>query len=122
VNATLFPRLTLLLAGLIGTAGVALSAAAAHGEDPRLIGAAAAACMAQAPALLALSIGWEKVRTALPAALLIGLGCALFATDLWVRTRTGSGLFPMSAPTGGTMMMLGWLAIAVGAAFPRRAG
>lgn len=119
MHSTIFPRLTLFLAGILGTAGVAFSAAAAHGEDPRLIGAAAAACMAQAPALLALSIGWEKIRTALPAALLIGLGCALFSADLWFRTRTGVGLFPMSAPTGGTMMMLGWVAIAIGALFRR---
>jgi uncharacterized membrane protein YgdD (TMEM256/DUF423 family) len=119
VNSALFPRLTLLLAGLIGAAGVAFSAMAAHGDDPRLIGAAAAACMAQAPALLALSIGWEKVRTALPAALLMGLGCTLFAGDLLFRTRYGHGLFPMSAPTGGTMMILGWLTVGLAALFRR---
>lgn len=119
MNANLFPRLTLLLAGLIGAAGVAFSAMAAHGEDPRLIGAAAAACMAQAPALLALSLGWDKIRTALPASLLIGLGCALFAGDLLFRNKYGYGLFPMSAPTGGTMMILGWLAVGLGAIFKR---
>jgi len=119
VNSALLPRLTLFLAGLIGAAGVAFSAMAAHGDDPRLIGAAAAACMAQAPALLALSIGWEKVRTALPAALLMGLGCILFAGDLLFRTRYGHGLFPMSAPTGGTMMILGWLTVGLAALFRR---
>ena len=117
--STIFPRLTLLFAGLIGAAGVAFSAAAAHGEDPRLIGAAAAACMATAPALLALSLGWEKIRTALPAAFLMGMGCVLFAADLWFRSRTGFGLFPMSAPTGGTMMMAGWVAVGAGALFKR---
>lgn len=119
MNSALLPRLTLLLAGLIGAAGVAFSAMAAHGDDPRLIGAASAACMAQAPALLALSIGWEKVRTALPAALLMGLGCILFAGDLLFRTRYGHGLFPMSAPTGGTMMILGWLTVGLAALFRR---
>lgn len=119
MNASLFPRLTLLLAGLAGAFGVAFSAMAAHGEDPRLLGAAAAACMAQAPALLALSIGWERIRTALPAGLLIGLGCLLFAGDLLYRNRFGEGLFPMSAPTGGTMMILGWVAVGFGAAFRR---
>jgi uncharacterized membrane protein YgdD (TMEM256/DUF423 family) len=119
MNGTFFPRLTLVLAGLIGAAGVIFSAMAAHGEDPRLIGAASAACMAQAPVLLALSLGWEKIRTALPASLLIGLGCALFAGDLLFRDKYGYGLFPMSAPTGGTMMILGWLAVGIGAAFRR---
>jgi uncharacterized membrane protein YgdD (TMEM256/DUF423 family) len=119
MSGTVFPRLTMLLAGLIGAAGVAFSAMAAHGEDPRLIGAAAAACMAQAPVLLALSIGWDKIRTAVPASLLIGLGCALFAGDLLFRNKYGHGLFPMSAPTGGTMMILGWLAIGLGSLFRR---
>ena len=115
----LFPRLTLLLAGLIGAAGVIFSAMAAHGDDQRLLGAAAAACMAQAPALLALSIGWEKIRTALIGAALIGSGCLIFAGDLLFRTNFGHGLFPMSAPSGGLMMIAGWLAIATGA-FLRR--
>ena len=119
MSSPLFPRLTLLLAGLLGAAGVALSALAAHGADQRLLGAAAAACMAQAPALLALAIGWEKVRMAPVAATLIGVGCVLFAGDLVVRTRVGQGLFPMSAPTGGFMMISGWIALAVGAFFRR---
>jgi uncharacterized membrane protein YgdD (TMEM256/DUF423 family) len=119
VTGALPPRLTLLLAGLIGACGVMFSAMAAHGENERLLGAAAAACMAQAPALLALSLGWERIRTALPASLLIGLGCVLFASDLYFRSRVGTGLFPMSAPTGGTMMILGWLAVGLGAIFRR---
>ena len=115
----LYPRLTLLLAGLLGAAGVALSAMAAHGEDQRLLGAAAAACMAQAPALLAIHVGWENIRTALVAAALIGLGCILFAGDLVFRARFGHGLFPMSAPTGGFMIIAGWVAVAAGALFRR---
>lgn len=115
----LLPRLTLLLAGMLGAAGVALSAMAAHGADQRLLGTAAAACMAQAPALLALAIGWEKIRTAAFAAVLIGLGCLLFAGDLVLRARFGQGLFPMSAPTGGFMMIAGWIAVAAGALFGR---
>lgn len=119
LTSTLFPRLTLFLAGLVGACGVAFSAMAAHGGDTHLLGAAAAACMAQAPALLALYIGWEKIRTALVAAALIGLGCLLFAGDLLFRTRFGDGFFPMSAPTGGTMMILGWIAVAAGALLRR---
>lgn len=116
-SALLVARLTLFLAGLVGAAGVILSAMAAHMADARLFGAAASACMAQAPALLALHIGFEKIRTAGLAALLIGLGCLLFAGDLVFRTHFGHGLFPMSAPTGGTMMILGWIAVAAGALF-----
>ena len=116
----LFSRLTLLLAGLIGAAGVIFSAMAAHGGDTHLYSAAATACMAQAPALLAIYVGWEKIRTAPVAAALIGLGCLLFAGDLMFRARFGYGLFPMSAPTGGFMMIAGWVAVGVGALFLRR--
>jgi uncharacterized membrane protein YgdD (TMEM256/DUF423 family) len=118
-NNAIFPRLTLFLAGLIGAGGVIFSAMAAHGGDTHLFSAAATACMAQAPALLGIYIGWERIRTALIASALIGIGCLLFAGDLIFRTRFGHGLFPMSAPTGGTMMILGWLAVAAGAFFRR---
>ena len=119
VTNPLFPRLTLFLAGLIGAAGVIFSAMAAHGGDTHLYSAAATACMAQAPALLAIYIGWEKIRTALIASALIGLGCLLFAADLVVRARFGQALSPMSAPTGGFMMIAGWAAVAAGALFRR---
>jgi uncharacterized membrane protein YgdD (TMEM256/DUF423 family) len=119
VSSPIFPRLTLFLAGLIGAFGLIFSAMAAHGGDTHLYSAAAAACMAQAPALLAIYVGWEKLRTALIASALIGLGCLLFAGDLLFRVRFGHGLFPMSAPTGGTMMILGWIAVAAGALFRR---
>ena len=119
VSNPLFPRLTLFLAGLIGAAGVIFSAMATHGGDTHLYSAAATACMAQAPALLAIYVGWEKIRAALVASALIGLGCLLFAGDLVFRTRFGHGIFPMSAPTGGTMMILGWVAVAIGALLRR---
>ncbi|WP_367210620.1 DUF423 domain-containing protein, partial [Mesorhizobium sp.] len=46
-------------------------------------------------------------------ALLVGL--LLFSGDLLARDFLGSRLFPMSAPIGGTLLIVGWLAIAISA-------
>jgi uncharacterized membrane protein YgdD (TMEM256/DUF423 family) len=113
----LMPRLALFLAGLIGAFGVGFAALSAHGGDTRLYGAAALICLTQAPALLGLSIGWRMVRTAPVASVLIAVGCILFAGDVSMLARFGHGLFSMAAPLGGTMMILGWIAVAVGAFF-----
>ncbi len=113
--------LTLLLAGLMGLTGIVTAAAASHGSDPRLMAGASAMCLAHAPALIALYAAWTSMRTAALAALLLSLGTALFAGDLLFRHWNGYGLFPMSAPTGGVLMMAGWLAVAAGAFLPRRA-
>jgi uncharacterized membrane protein YgdD (TMEM256/DUF423 family) len=113
---------TLLVAGLMGLAGVVTAAAASHGSDPRLMAGASAMCLAHAPALIALHAAWTTFRTAPAAALLLALGTALFAGDLVFRHSAGHGLFPMSAPAGGVIMMAGWLAVALGAFLPRREG
>lgn len=108
-------RATLFAAGLFGFAGVVSAAIASHASgDPRLMGGASAMCLAHAPALLALYAAWPSLRTAPLAAALLIAGTLLFAGDLTMRHALGHGLFPMSAPTGGTLMMAGWLAIALG--------
>jgi uncharacterized membrane protein YgdD (TMEM256/DUF423 family) len=119
MNSAFMPRLALFFSGLIGAFGIGFSALAAHGGDTRLYGAAALVCLTQAPALLGLYIGWRAIRTAPFAALLIGVGCILFAGDVSLLARLGHAPFPMAAPTGGTMMILGWVAVA-GGAFLRR--
>lgn len=112
-----FRRVTIFLAGLMGLFGVASAAAASHGADPRLLGGASAMCLAHAPALIGLYAAWPNLRTAGWAALLISVGTTVFAADLTLRHFASHGLFPMLAPIGGSLMMLGWLVIAAGAAF-----
>ncbi|WP_284759268.1 DUF423 domain-containing protein [Agrobacterium sp. fls2-241-TYG-188a] len=113
---------SLFLAGLLGAAGVALAAAATHTGATQLLGNASAMCLAHAPVLLGLHIGWERIRTATPASILLGLGTALFAADLVSRHFTGVGLFPMAAPIGGFGMIAGWIVLALAAFFkPARA-
>ena len=40
---------------------------------------------------------------------------ALFAGDLALRAYAGHRLFPMAAPTGGIVMMAGWVLLALAA-------
>lgn len=114
-------RATLFFAGIFGFGGVVSAALASHAGDPRLMGAASAMLLAHAPALIALCAAWPAIRTAAAAAALLILGTLLFTGDLLMRQTVGHGLFPMSAPTGGTLMMAGWLAIALGAVLKPRA-
>jgi len=42
-------------------------------------------------------------------------GGALFADDVSMRAFAGQRLFPMAAPTGGTLLILGWLVLTAAA-------
>lgn len=122
---TRIATLLAVLACLLGAGGVVGAAAAAHGSAgaDRLMLAAAMA-LVHAPALLALaalplaSPLWKAVP-----GLGLALGTLLFSGDVAMRAITGERLFPMAAPTGGTLMIAGWLLLAVAAlvSAPRRA-
>ena len=112
--------LILFISGAMGAGGVALAAAASHGGDTAFLASASTMCLAHAPVLLGLYLGHRFFRTATLAALVLGLGTIVFAGDLVFRHFLGDRLFPFAAPTGGTMMMLGWLIVAAGAFFRSR--
>ncbi|HEY0292757.1 MAG TPA: DUF423 domain-containing protein [Hansschlegelia sp.] len=106
------------VAGVYGALGVATAAAGAHmSGDPRLATVAtflmlhAAALPAVAAAGVALGLGW----LALAPAWGLALGTLLFCGDLLVRVIHGSSPLPIAAPTGGTILILSWLALTVGA-------
>jgi len=42
-------------------------------------------------------------------------GGALFAGDIAMRAFAGQRLFPMAAPTGGTLLLIGWLVLTAAA-------
>ena len=114
-------RLTVLGAGVLGFAGVAAAALSAHaGEDPRLASAVAMVCLTHAPALLALGLFARGNIVLRIAAFLLFAGAALFSTDFALRMFGHGHLFPMAAPTGGTTMMIGWIAVALGALTMKR--
>lgn len=113
-------RAFVAVAGLFGAAGVVLSAAAAHEALPGL-STAGSFLLFHAPALLALSLLAGK-RFLTVAAWALALGVALFCADLTARAYLQSGLFPMAAPTGGVLMIVGWLGVAVSGLLPRDLG
>lgn len=104
------------VAGLLGAAGVALAAVAAHRvADPSLTTAALFLIMhgAAALALTALASGSPWPTVTLAAASLLLFAVTLFSGDVTARVMLGDRLFPMAAPLGGSLLILGWLVAAV---------
>ena len=108
-------------AGLLGAAGVALSAYAAHAEGGANLTTAATFLMIHAAAVAGISAGGTTRRGLLQAATLLVLGVVLFSGDITLRATTGASPWRMAAPTGGMMLIAGWLWLAVAAFLGRRA-
>jgi uncharacterized membrane protein YgdD (TMEM256/DUF423 family) len=98
--------------GLIGAAGVALSAYGAHAGGGNVT-TAAQFLLFHAPLFVALGLAENPSRIRSAGAGLLGLGLALFCGDLLMRHFADTRLFSMAAPSGGTAMIGGWLVIAV---------
>lgn len=113
-------RAIVAVGGILGAAGIALAAAAAHSPNAAMLSSAALVCLANGPALLALAGLRDGVPLAVAAAWVIAAGTLLFTADIVLRVFTGSGLFVMAAPAGGLTMVAGWLLVATGAFFGRR--
>ena len=118
------PRILIILAAVMGADGVMLAAAAAHGGDATRLASASSMLLFHASAVLAAVALAERgiinVRIGLAAAWGFVIAAALFAGDLSLRQYAGQTLFPMAAPTGGTLLIASWLALALAAAWPRR--
>jgi uncharacterized membrane protein YgdD (TMEM256/DUF423 family) len=116
----------LVLAALMGAAGIMLAAAAAHAVPGAGLDAAASMLLFHAAAALGAAALARQglLRRALGLAVIAAwlIGAALFSGDIALRAFAGHRLFPMAAPTGGFVLILGWLMLAVAAlAAPRRA-
>lgn len=109
-------RILLVLASLSGLLGVGLSAAAAHITGGNLA-TAAQFLLFHAPALLALvaliAVGAVNPMLAQIAGYVLVLGLILFCGDLSRRAFSGVALFPRAAPTGGILLMAGWVLVGV---------
>ncbi|MGO4711870.1 DUF423 domain-containing protein [Bradyrhizobium sp. 2TAF24] len=114
------------VAALMGAAGVVLAALSAHEPDAARLGSASNMLLFHAVVIigsvLLVNSGFAQRHIGLIAALAFVAGAGLFAGDLVLRQFAGQGVFPMAAPTGGTLMILGWLALAIATAWPTKAG
>jgi uncharacterized membrane protein YgdD (TMEM256/DUF423 family) len=117
-------RILIVLAGVMGADGIILAAASAHLPDAAQLGSASSMLLFHATTVLGTVALAERgvihVRIGIAAAFGFVIAAALFATDLTLRQYAGHRLFPFAAPTGGTLLILSWLALAVAAAWPRR--
>ena len=117
-------RILVVLAAIMGADGVILAAAAAHQNDAARLGAASSMLLFHATAVLAVVALAERCiihpRIGIAAAWGFVIAAALFAGDLTLRQYAGHSLFPLAAPTGGTLLILSWVGLAVAAAWPRR--
>ena len=110
-------NIPLFLAGLMGAAGIALAAAAAHAKPGAGLESAAHMLLFHAVAVLAASALIDSGRLWRPVAFLAVAGwiagVLLFSGDIAMRAFAGGKLFPMAAPIGGSILIGAWLALAV---------
>jgi uncharacterized membrane protein YgdD (TMEM256/DUF423 family) len=106
----------LVLASLMGAGGVGLAAAAAHAAPASGLEGAAYLMLFHAVAVLGAAsltdqkLLWQPLASIAMASFVAG--SVLFAGDISMRAFAGHRLFPMAAPTGGLLMILGWLLLA----------
>ncbi len=116
-------RVLIILAGVMGADGIILAAASAHQPDAARLASASSMLLFHATAVLAVVALAERgvihLRIGIAAAFCFFLAAALFSGDLTMRQYAGHSLFPMAAPTGGTLLIVSWLVLAVSAAWPR---
>ncbi len=118
-------RILIILAGILGADGVILAALSTHQGDATRLAAASSMLLFHATAVLATVALTERgavpLQLGLTAAFGFVIAAALFAGDLSLRQFAGHSLFPLAAPTGGTLLIVSWVVLAVAAAWPRRA-
>ena len=124
MNGSRSLRILVILAAIMGADGVVLAAASAHQPDAMRLASASSMLLFHATAVLAVAALAERgvihLRIAIAAAFGFVVAAALFAGDLTLRQYAGHSLFPMAAPTGGMLLIVSWLALAVAAAWPRQ--
>ncbi|MGV6873905.1 DUF423 domain-containing protein [Pseudochelatococcus sp. B33] len=118
-------RALIVLGAVFGFLGTAAAAAATHVTGPGSgLDTAAHFLLFHAPVLIGVPLlvraGLAHAGVGRIGGWLAFAGVALFSGELALRAIEGRTLFPMAAPTGGTLLLTGWLAIAVAALIPAK--
>lgn len=107
------------IAGVMGAAGIMLTAAGAHSKPGIGLDSAGYLLLIHAVAVVAgAAAGRQGIVLRTPATVaLCGfvLGAGLFAADVAARAWLGTRLFPFAAPAGGTILIIAWLALVAAA-------
>lgn len=117
-------RALIVIAGLMGAAGIVLAALGAHGGDLPRLASASSMLLFHAPVILSVLLLRDRQLVqryvAVVAAIGFAAGGILFAADLTIRDLAGHALFAMAAPTGGTILIGAWLLLAFAGLVARR--
>jgi uncharacterized membrane protein YgdD (TMEM256/DUF423 family) len=115
------PLVLAACAAVMGVAGVALAALAAHPGGGEFGRTAALFLLLHAAACLAIAAHARLAPSRLIVAIgfVMAAGATLFSADLASSAFFGARLFPFAAPIGGSTMTLAWLMLAI--AFAREA-
>ncbi len=116
-------RIHLLFSALMGATGVTLWAMAAHRAGGESLVIAAQFLLIHAVAVMGLTACRKQAllhgRIASVAAAMLILGTLLFSGDIAMRVLAGGRLFPMAAPIGGSLLILGWIVVGISAVWRR---
>ena len=112
-------KILIMLAGVMGAAGIILAAIGAHGAAGFGLDSAAYILLFHAGAILG---GTALLRQGIlrrPLALIAltgwALGAIMFSGDIAFRAFTGHSLIAMVAPTGGVLLIVAWLVLGAAA-------
>lgn len=112
----------LVIAGLMGAAGITVAAVGAHAYLGAGLDSAGYMLLFHAAAVVgvvaAVDRGLLSRTLGLIAATGLVIGALLFSGDVTLPIYAGFELFPSAAPAGGILMIASWVAVAVAAAIP----
>jgi uncharacterized membrane protein YgdD (TMEM256/DUF423 family) len=109
----------LVIAGLMGAGGIVLAAMGAHMAPGAGLESAAdmllfhAVAILGGAALIQQGLLWRPLALGVLGAWV--LGALLFSGDVTLRAFAGHRLFPMAAPSGGIILIAGWILLAAAA-------